>query len=176
MQTVIGISIFGITLAVGVIVLWVFLRKRKNEKPKTIIIQNGIETDSKSQWTKKGDFFGGIKDISGTYVIQGNARQVYRLKFTEITNGECYHVQFREHMGIGRAERVQGMEAFLSIKNDLRVSGFHCRIYAQNGKLYIEDANSRNHTILNGKRIDKPVPLKAGDEIRIGNTWMTVQF
>lgn len=49
------------------------------------------------------------------------------------------------------------------------VSGHHARIYLRNTDYVMEDLNSTNGTILNGKRIEKKVYIKAGDEIKIGS-------
>ena len=57
--------------------------------------------------------------------------------------GEKYDIQFRENIGIGRAENVRGIERFLTIHNDMRISGYHCRIYAFNSQIYIEDTGSK---------------------------------
>ncbi len=53
----------------------------------------------------------------------------------------------------------------------------HCRVFAHEGKLVIQDQGSRNGTYLNGERIDakKGYTLKIGAQIQIGSTVMLLQ-
>ncbi|MEK6246785.1 MAG: FHA domain-containing protein [Planctomycetales bacterium] len=48
------------------------------------------------------------------------------------------------------------------------VSNHHCRIFSVRKKWFIEDLNSFNGTILNGRRIRKKRPLRVGDRVSIG--------
>lgn len=55
------------------------------------------------------------------------------------------------------------------------VSGRHARVAPDGtGGLLVEDLESTNGTQLNGKRITRPQPLHAGDEITVGDVRMTV--
>ena len=47
------------------------------------------------------------------------------------------------------------------VVNDKRVSGHHCRVYEENGKVYIEDTNSTNGVIVNDVRISEPTQITA---------------
>lgn len=50
-----------------------------------------------------------------------------------------------------------------------RLSERHARLYGKDGVLYVVDLGSRHGTFLNGRALtDKPVALKAGDEINFG--------
>lgn len=53
------------------------------------------------------------------------------------------------------------------IVNDKRVSGHHCRVYEQNGKVYIEDTNSTNGVLVNNVRILEPTQITADTVIAI---------
>jgi hypothetical protein len=53
------------------------------------------------------------------------------------------------------------------------VSRRHARIHLARGGAVLEDLGSKNGTYLKGVRIDGPVPLSDGDEIRIGPVAMT---
>lgn len=59
--------------------------------------------------------------------------------------------------------------------NDNTVSKMHARLEEKNGKIYIEDLNSTNGTVKNGKMLDinQPMALEAGDEIKIGRVYLT---
>ncbi|MEY7999182.1 FHA domain-containing protein [Clostridium sp. Mt-5] len=57
------------------------------------------------------------------------------------------------------------------ILEDPYASGHHARIYVKNGKdCILEDLESTNGTLLNGKKLRGKHYLASGDEIRIGNT------
>lgn len=53
---------------------------------------------------------------------------------------------------------------------DQHVSGNHAKFSIRNDSLYIEDLNSTNGTIVNGKEISGKVKLYPKDEIKIGTT------
>jgi len=53
--------------------------------------------------------------------------------------------------------------------NDIKSSRRHAKIVSENGEVYLEDLNSTNGTVLNGKTIFK-YQLKEKDEIIIGDT------
>lgn len=53
---------------------------------------------------------------------------------------------------------------------DRSVSRQHALLFCLNDEFYIEDLNSLNGTVLNGKPVDRRIRLRAGDEIRIGLT------
>jgi pSer/pThr/pTyr-binding forkhead associated (FHA) protein len=57
------------------------------------------------------------------------------------------------------------------ILEDPYASGHHARIYIKNGKdCILEDLESTNGTLLNGKKLRGKHYLNSGDEVRIGNT------
>lgn len=69
---------------------------------------------------------------------------------------------------IGRASDLE-----LVIADDF-VSTHHARIAPAPGGPVLEDLDSTNGTLLNGRRVTSPAPLAAGDEIEIGTVRMKV--
>lgn len=53
------------------------------------------------------------------------------------------------------------------------VSGFHVKIYFEDGRYMLEDLKSTNGTFINGIKVDKK-SLQPGDEIRISQTVLIV--
>lgn len=53
--------------------------------------------------------------------------------------------------------------------SDKSISRRHCRIFEQEGRYWVEDLGSTNHTFLNEKVIERS-PLRDGDHVRISQT------
>lgn len=58
--------------------------------------------------------------------------------------------------------------------DDLSTSGHHLRISRQDGRLTLQDLDSTNGTLLNGKPV-KESPLKPGDVIAVGAVQLSVE-
>jgi pSer/pThr/pTyr-binding forkhead associated (FHA) protein len=56
------------------------------------------------------------------------------------------------------------------VLSDPEVSRRHAVVLESPEGFAIEDLGSTNGTWVNGERIDRPEPLHAGDEVRLGNT------
>ncbi len=52
-------------------------------------------------------------------------------------------------------------------KIDISVSGYHAEIYRDGERYFLKDLQSRNGTLVNSRKIDKPVQLKDGDVIQL---------
>lgn len=85
-------------------------------------------------------------------------------------NGIRETKEFSSVLKIGR-----GNDNGLIVSNQ-HVSANHCRIVNRDGELFIEDLNSTNGTMVNGKRIIAPELIKSGDEIRLGETRFIINF
>jgi pSer/pThr/pTyr-binding forkhead associated (FHA) protein len=70
-----------------------------------------------------------------------------------------------------RIGRAAGMQ--LVIADDF-VSTAHARVTPTHSGPVLEDLDSTNGTLLNGKRVTGPAPLAAGDTIEIGTVTMKV--
>ncbi|HAN95972.1 MAG TPA: hypothetical protein DCQ98_00375 [Planctomycetaceae bacterium] len=61
----------------------------------------------------------------------------------------------------------RGDTAHLKPQSDL-VSRAHCSVVVQEGRVVLRDLESRNGTYLNEQRVVGEVPLKVGDQVRVG--------
>src|SRR4051812_18226675 len=62
-----------------------------------------------------------------------------------------------------------------SLGGDSEISRVHARIYHDpSGQLMVEDLGSTNGTFVNGNRIAAATPLRSGDQVRVGQTTMSV--
>jgi hypothetical protein len=68
-------------------------------------------------------------------------------------------------MGRGRNNDIQ-------IKNDGKISRYHCRIFRRGDEFIIEDNKSSNGTLVNGKLVTRQ-RLDGGEHVQIGETRMT---
>lgn len=83
---------------------------------------------------------------------------------------ERYSYIFYDTLGIGRTTKEVAFEQFLSIPDDKRVSKVHCSIVRNKDRLYLRDEGSKNHTYLNGKKVQKPILIQKEDMISVGAT------
>lgn len=72
-----------------------------------------------------------------------------------------------------RSERLvvgRGAEAHIRLDpdRDLAVSGMHAELRKIGDRWIVRDLDSRNGTFLNGRRIEEPTALEAGDTLRFG--------
>jgi pSer/pThr/pTyr-binding forkhead associated (FHA) protein len=49
------------------------------------------------------------------------------------------------------------------------VSAHHARLFERDGRVWVEDLGSTNGTLLNGRRVRRPVAMRAGDRLKIGD-------
>ena len=173
MEIVLIILILIIVILAAVLIV---LKMTRGGGGRSVVIRGGVDVDTQKNGSDSGSLFEGTYDDGRTYVITGDSKQIYRIHLQNLRTGERHLLQFRECAGIGRAAQVKGMESFLTISGDMRISGCHCRLFASNRQIYIEDAGSKNHTSVNEKRVTTPVPLRMGDVIRIGDTRLRVGF
>jgi hypothetical protein len=64
----------------------------------------------------------------------------------------------------------RGRDNDIQIKNDSKVSRFHCKFFKRGGHFYVEDNKSSNGTLVNGELITER-RLFGGEEVIIGETF-----
>src|SRR3954449_8101211 len=80
-------------------------------------------------------------------------------------------IALEQELVIGRSTPGLG-----SLGGDSEISRVHARIYHDpSGQLIVEDLGSTNGTFVNGNRIGAATPVRAGDQVRVGQTTMTVE-
>lgn len=85
--------------------------------------------------------------------------------YQEGTAEEQIHPFTGDVLTLGR-----GRDNDIQVKNDSKVSRYHCKLYRRNGNFYIEDNKSANGTLVNGELITER-RLFGGEEIIIGETF-----
>jgi len=80
-------------------------------------------------------------------------------------------IEVEQELLIGRQAAGAG-----TLGNDIEISRQHARIAPEGeGRYAIEDLGSTNGTTVNGRRIDSPITLQAGDRIEVGASELIVQ-
>ena len=69
-----------------------------------------------------------------------------------------------EVMSLGR-----GRNNDIQIKNDGKISRYHCRIFRRGDEFIVEDNKSSNGTLVDGKLVTRQ-PLTGGELVQIGET------
>jgi hypothetical protein len=87
------------------------------------------------------------------------------LLYQEGTADEQIYPFNGDEMTLGR-----GRDNDIQVKNDSKVSRYHCKLFRRGGSFYIEDNKSANGTLVNGERITER-RLFGGEEIIIGETF-----
>ena len=64
----------------------------------------------------------------------------------------------------------RGRDNDIQIKNDSKVSRYHCKVYRRGDHFYIEDNKSSNGSLVNGELITER-RLFGGEEVIIGETF-----
>jgi predicted component of type VI protein secretion system len=86
-------------------------------------------------------------------------------------NASGSSIPLEQELVIGRSTPGLG-----SLGGDSEISRVHARVYHdQSGQLIVEDLGSTNGTFVNGNRISAATPLRPGDQVRVGQTTMSVE-
>src|SRR3954447_18775850 len=80
-------------------------------------------------------------------------------------------ITLEQELVIGRSTPGLG-----SLGGDSEISRVHARVFHDpSGRLMIEDLGSTNGTFVNGNRVSGQQPLNSGDQVRVGQTSLTVE-
>ncbi len=90
-----------------------------------------------------------------------------------IRNGPMTNHTFMLHQDITTLGRTAGNDVVIQ---DATVSRYHARLFFHNGQWSVEDLQSANGTFVNGKRVQRPMPLQHGDELRLGDEILTFEL
>ena len=105
----------------------------------------------------------GVEDELGSEDVEEQRRAL--LLYQEGTAEEQIYPFTNDVLTIGR-----GRDNDIQIKNDSKVSRFHCKLFRRSANFYIEDNKSSNGTLVNGELITER-RLFGGEEIIIGETF-----
>lgn len=108
---------------------------------------------------------GGAEEVAAAPVAEEEQGRRALLLYQEGTAEEQIYPFAGDVLTVGR-----GRDNDIQIKNDSKVSRFHCRLFRKGGNYYIEDNKSSNGTLVNGELITER-RLFGGEEVIIGETF-----
>ena len=108
------------------------------------------------------------------YAFCGEAREAPRAA-GPAPEDTCYRLLWNgREISLVSGENVLGRDRqAIAWIDDSSVSRRHARILIGEGSAQLEDLQSKNGTYLSGARIDEPVELHDGEEIRLGSACLT---
>lgn len=62
-----------------------------------------------------------------------------------------------------------GNALYVDSEREPQVAAFHCKIYEQDGQIWLRDNGSANGTLVNGRRIQGAAQLRLGDQLQLGS-------
>lgn len=168
------VAVFAAFAAVAIFVIARLLKKPKVSREMHFV--NGADIE-KGYVSTDNNFFKGVSGESdetrliGTDHRTGKMRRI-TIKFVNLRTGKTDAVDLYDQIVIGRAPGTGGY----AIESDPSISKQHCMIFSHEGRLYLMDLRSANHTYLNSNRITDTVPLMPNDVIKLGNTQLSVRY
>lgn len=179
----IGAIIFLIFAVLGLIgvLIWKFTEDKdtmsiRHKTGKVYISDKGVNADSGSLGGDSGDLFKGTsKERMPTVVLSGElantaGNDIFRhtICLTHTSNGSIFQGNYVQEIKIGRAVTGNGQSPALLLPFS-SVSRTHCRVFAEENRIYVADLNSSYGTYVNGIRVFEATPLYSGDELNLGD-------
>ena len=169
------IIVLAVFIIAAVIIVAVSILSNKKSQPSEIHFSGGADIDNGRLSSDKNYFKGLSGALGETVVVNESHRQAagygFYITIKNPANGQSGSVAIDRSLDFGRAAEVGVYEV-----RDKSVSWRHCRIELKNGKLFLSDLNSSNHTYLNGRQVYQSVEVHSGDTIKIGNTKLEIYF
>lgn len=168
------VIVFAAFAAVAVFVIVRSLKKPKMSRE--IHFVNGADIE-RGYVSTDNNFFKGVPGemdetrLLGTDHRTGKMRRI-TVKFVNLRTGKTDVIDLYDQIIIGRSPGPNGF----TIESDPSISKQHCMIFANEGRLYLMDMKSVNHTYLNSNLITDTVPLMPNDIIKIGSTQLSVRY
>lgn len=142
-----------------------------------VIANGGVDVKDLHYGKKKGLDFQADKKMYGTVTSQNGAvHHMWNAYFTFCGSGRRQIVVFRRKMAVGRKPEVMKPLPYLPIPEDRRISAVHCYLIGTEEGLVVRDAQSLNHTYVDGKMVTTPRPIRSGSILRVGHTEVQVVY
>lgn len=179
------IGIAGAALIALVVFLLVYRRRKEAEnKPQSEIVKKEEETIGFPARPEQSEPTVGMfdefdeRDMDKTVGIWDRYPEdpPKTVILTDLLNpARQYEVQVHKESILGRNKMCA-----ITFSSDRTISGNHCKLINENGKIMVQDMESRNGTFVNGSKLDskgeKKMELHTGDELKMGLTQLQVEI
>lgn len=120
---------------------------------------------------------GSFADNEGTVILDnmGASQITKRLRIVDQVNNRIFEKEIVDEVIIGRTN-IMHQSNFIAIEYDNSLSKQHCKVICMNGRYFIEDLGSLNHTFVRNTMVNGRVEIQSGEIIRIGQTMFKVEF
>lgn len=170
----IGAFVFFIVTIVALISL---LKKRKKREESTFgyaeestIATRYEEADCEGQTVAMTQLE--ESDSESTVGMWDKGESLKNLNLTDLRNHKEISCVLRNELILGRSRS----RCDVAFDYEKTVSGTHCRLSLEKGKVYITDLKSSNGTWLNRERVDSETEIKSGDHIKLGALELEIKF
>ncbi len=89
----------------------------------------------------------------------------HQLAVMSVDNGTGESFALADELTIGRST-----ECAIPLPGDNFVSQVHARVFRRENEYWVEDLGSTNGTLMNGRRLAGPAPVRKGDRLQVGRT------
>lgn len=177
------VTVGVVVMAATFIILLTWLRSRPGNANRSgvrpgyrdVIVRDAVDVSTQVYLSSNGDYFPDEGMKQKTVPLGESARKRWQIVFYNVRNGQQSRISFSGEMLIGRLESTKGRKTILVV-DDEKVSKEHCRISASGKSIYVQDLESKNGTLLNGKSIEGKTALHSGDSLCVGDTEFKVQL
>ncbi|MGH9067421.1 MAG: FHA domain-containing protein [Acidimicrobiales bacterium] len=97
------------------------------------------------------------------------AAQPVRLSIVEPPEHRGRSYDLTGEMTVGRAQGCG-----VALPDDSFTSHLHARVWAEDGRVWVEDLGSTNGTYVNKRKLTEPATLSKGDRLQVGRTVLEV--
>lgn len=146
------------------------------------LMNNGISNHERNvrmtEGAPVGSFdMGGFADNESTVILDnmGGAQIAKRLRIIDQMNNRIFEKEIVDEVIIGRTN-VMHQSNFIAIEYDNSLSKQHCKVICMNGRYFIEDVGSMNHTFVRNTMVNGRVEIQSGEIIGIGQRMFKVEF
>lgn len=169
----IGVGMMLVGLLAAVVIVLAQRQKKKNQfvsaKPRREDDVPGADTDVVKRTTKMA----GVEEAPrrSTMFVWGE-EAVHTLILEDVNNPiRRFEVSLDSSVLVGYNDECQ-----IRLNYEETVSGRHCRIYGENGKVYVENLSRSNGTYMDGKQVVGGAEIYTGCVLKLGNLMMRVEI
>jgi hypothetical protein len=94
----------------------------------------------------------------------------HQLAVMSADNGTGESFALSDELTIGRSS-----DCAVPLPGDNFVSQVHARVFLRENEYWVEDLGSTNGTLMNGRRLSGPAPVRRGDRLQVGRTVLEVR-